>query len=315
MPEWIDEEIATSELPSACKIDPAMTHFFLPYKEKHDFKPEDIFKGVDTIPLFLRKLHSIAIEVESGKNTFDRKQVRVDKTKEIRSSTDSLASVDLAFSSSEMYQTTLLVRTEHAIETVDGVEKPERVNELVHTYHVYFAIIGFVLFISFLNLDHSYRKRFKVPAHLEDNATKSKYTEIVLSFPKKTQTQGKERDNLDEDEESLDVDIYAFLPVGVVGFRFMIQADFDLVSSRQAVHHGHDWNKWLVSHVPDFLLFVQITFHFILSIFSRFLECSSKHSRPMTTSARTSPNSSLASMKSRTSSGRQLSAKSTSASR
>ncbi|KAK3253952.1 hypothetical protein CYMTET_36813 [Cymbomonas tetramitiformis] len=75
-------------------------------------------------------------------------------------------------------------------------------------------------------------------------------TEIVLAFPELNgardageaaggagAAQGESRAAMQQ--------VFAYLPVGPVGFRFIVQADFDLVSSRQAVRADSAWNRWL----------------------------------------------------------------------
>lgn len=55
-------------------------------------------------------------------------------------------------------------------------------------------------------------------------------TELVLGFP----LQGSEQ-----------LPVCAFLPMETVGFKFLIQGDFELVASRQGVHKRNRWNEFL----------------------------------------------------------------------
>ncbi|XP_039509577.1 protein NO VEIN isoform X2 [Pimephales promelas] len=48
--------------------------------------------------------------------------------------------------------------------------------------------------------------------------------------------------------------VFAFLPLRSFGFRFIIQGDFDIPSSREDVDRDSSWNQWLRSEIP--LLFV-----------------------------------------------------------
>jgi hypothetical protein len=75
-----------------------------------------------------------------------------------------------------------------------------------------------------------------VPEELQDEESSGahhsgqKTTEIVLAFPMKA------ADNSEDDEEpASSCAIYTFLPVRAVGFRFIVNADFQLVTSRQGL--------------------------------------------------------------------------------
>uniref|UniRef100_A0A8C6V2P3 Wu:fj29h11 n=1 Tax=Neogobius melanostomus TaxID=47308 RepID=A0A8C6V2P3_9GOBI len=49
--------------------------------------------------------------------------------------------------------------------------------------------------------------------------------------------------------------VFAYLPLRTFGFRFIIQGDFDIPSSREDVDRDSSWNQWLRSEIP--LLFLQ----------------------------------------------------------
>ncbi|XP_059892948.1 uncharacterized protein wu:fj29h11 isoform X3 [Gadus macrocephalus] len=49
--------------------------------------------------------------------------------------------------------------------------------------------------------------------------------------------------------------VFAFLPLRSFGFRFIVQGDFDIPSSREDVDRDSPWNQWLRSEIPQ--LFVQ----------------------------------------------------------
>jgi hypothetical protein len=49
--------------------------------------------------------------------------------------------------------------------------------------------------------------------------------------------------------------VFTFLPVEDFGFRFLLQANFQLTSSRESIQHNSAWNQWLRDAVPD--LFVE----------------------------------------------------------
>src|SRR5690606_24954758 len=45
--------------------------------------------------------------------------------------------------------------------------------------------------------------------------------------------------------------VYAYLPLRKYGFRFIIQANWTVTSSREAVDSGLTWNHWLRDKIPD----------------------------------------------------------------
>ncbi len=44
--------------------------------------------------------------------------------------------------------------------------------------------------------------------------------------------------------------VFAFLPLRSYGFRFIVQGDFDLPSSREDVNSDSAWNQWLKEEIP-----------------------------------------------------------------
>ena len=48
--------------------------------------------------------------------------------------------------------------------------------------------------------------------------------------------------------------VFAFLPLRSYGFRFIVQGDFDLPSSRECVTSDSSWNQWLREQVPSLFL-------------------------------------------------------------
>lgn len=69
-----------------------------------------------------------------------------------------------------------------------------------------------------------------------------KKSEIVLGFPLGTD------DSAAPDQSSK---VFAFLPIREYGFRFLIQGDFLLSSSREDVHGDLPWNQRLREQIPD----------------------------------------------------------------
>ena len=48
--------------------------------------------------------------------------------------------------------------------------------------------------------------------------------------------------------------VFAFLPLRSYGFRFVVQGDFDLPSSREDVNVDSAWNQWLREEIPSLFL-------------------------------------------------------------
>jgi hypothetical protein len=74
------------------------------------------------------------------------------------------------------------------------------------------------------------------PKKLEEETRPNQIeTKLLLAFP------------MNEYHESLSKNqmVFAYLPIREFGFKFLIQADFVLTSSREDIHHSKDWNKWI----------------------------------------------------------------------
>ncbi|VDN30651.1 unnamed protein product [Dibothriocephalus latus] len=56
--------------------------------------------------------------------------------------------------------------------------------------------------------------------------------------------------NLSDTSPPTEYPVYAFLPVRSAGFSFLLNADFDLTSSREDVDGTSVWNRWLVGQLP-----------------------------------------------------------------
>ncbi|XP_005090510.1 uncharacterized protein LOC101857532 isoform X2 [Aplysia californica] len=75
-------------------------------------------------------------------------------------------------------------------------------------------------------------------------------TEIALAFPLKDMNQ------VPQGQKSLSkLPVFAFLPLRSYGFRFIVQGDFDVPSSREDVDRDSSWNQWLRNEIPA--LFVE----------------------------------------------------------
>ncbi|KAK3603430.1 hypothetical protein CHS0354_009413 [Potamilus streckersoni] len=76
-------------------------------------------------------------------------------------------------------------------------------------------------------------------------------TEIALAFPIQSMGQKTPAHVLPPKQP-----VFAFLPLRSYGFRFVIQGDFDVPSSREDVDKDSPWNQWLRSEIPT--LFIEI---------------------------------------------------------
>ncbi|KAG2848601.1 hypothetical protein PC118_g4237 [Phytophthora cactorum] len=73
---------------------------------------------------------------------------------------------------------------------------------------------------------------------------RSHATEIALAFPVEDSNAG-DRPPLQQ--------VFCYLPLRSYGFRFILQGDFEIPSSREAITNGSDWNEWLVSKFPKLM--------------------------------------------------------------
>ncbi|KAE8911316.1 hypothetical protein PF005_g8963 [Phytophthora fragariae] len=71
--------------------------------------------------------------------------------------------------------------------------------------------------------------------------TRSHPAEIAIAFPLTFQG---------EDSRPPLQEVFAYLPLRSYGFRFILQGDFEIPSSREAITNGSEWNEWLVSKFP-----------------------------------------------------------------
>ena len=88
-----------------------------------------------------------------------------------------------------------------------------------------------------------FRSQFNIPSSWqEEDKRRGSETEIILAFP------------VTLNSSYTDYPIFSFLPVQSAGFKFIIQADFQLVASRQEVHKNKQWNIWLRDKIAALFL-------------------------------------------------------------
>ncbi|XP_078467254.1 LOW QUALITY PROTEIN: uncharacterized protein LOC144730360 [Lampetra planeri] len=77
-------------------------------------------------------------------------------------------------------------------------------------------------------------------------------TELALAFPLEQAEPGERSGGLPSllDKQP----VFAFLPLRSYGFRFIIQGDFEVPSSREDVDRDSAWNQWLRSEIPGLFL-------------------------------------------------------------
>uniref|UniRef100_UPI00398E4A41 uncharacterized protein isoform X2 n=1 Tax=Pristiophorus japonicus TaxID=55135 RepID=UPI00398E4A41 len=80
-------------------------------------------------------------------------------------------------------------------------------------------------------------------------------TELALAFKLDT-----ERRNVGSRCQPEKHPVFAFLPLRSFGFRFIIQGDFDIPSSREDIDRDSPWNQWLRSEIPQLFLQAMETF-------------------------------------------------------
>ena len=48
--------------------------------------------------------------------------------------------------------------------------------------------------------------------------------------------------------------VFAFLPLRSYGFKFLIQADFEVPSSREDIDRDSSWNQWILERIPNLVV-------------------------------------------------------------
>ncbi|XP_067225099.1 uncharacterized protein wu:fj29h11 isoform X1 [Chanodichthys erythropterus] len=79
-------------------------------------------------------------------------------------------------------------------------------------------------------------KRMLYPKKIKEDVES---TELALAF------------QLSDEAKPQKQPVFAFLPLRSFGFRFIIQGDFDIPSSREDVDRDSSWNQWLRSEIPQ----------------------------------------------------------------
>lgn len=87
------------------------------------------------------------------------------------------------------------------------------------------------------------KKTLRAPAAFSTSSDPVRETEIALALP------------LDDSSSSMGdrpplQQVFAYLPLRSYGFRFILQGDFEVPSSREAIVNGSEWNQWLISQFP-----------------------------------------------------------------
>ncbi|XP_055510244.1 uncharacterized protein wu:fj29h11 isoform X2 [Leucoraja erinacea] len=81
-------------------------------------------------------------------------------------------------------------------------------------------------------------------------------TELALAFKLVTEKRSQRPRSQPEKQP-----VFAFLPLRSFGFRFIIQGDFDIPSSREDIDRDSPWNQWLRSEIPQLFLKAMETFN------------------------------------------------------
>ncbi|RMX70478.1 hypothetical protein DD238_000383 [Peronospora effusa] len=76
--------------------------------------------------------------------------------------------------------------------------------------------------------------------------THGRPTEIALTLPVAVH----QKDSSERSDRPPLQQVFAYLPLRSYGFRFILQGDFEIPSSREAITNGSEWNEWLVSKFP-----------------------------------------------------------------
>lgn len=94
------------------------------------------------------------------------------------------------------------------------------------------------------------KKGLIVPKNIQESKRENvTSTELILAF------------SLQEDgtaDTESEQKVFAFLPTGSYGFKFLIQADFLVTANREDIHKDTQWNKWIRDNIATtFLLAVE----------------------------------------------------------
>ncbi|XP_076154340.1 uncharacterized protein LOC143137890 isoform X4 [Alosa pseudoharengus] len=76
-------------------------------------------------------------------------------------------------------------------------------------------------------------------------------TELAMAF---CLSDGSSSSSTDAPLQPRQQNVFAFLPLRSFGFRFIIQGDFDIPSSREDVDRDSSWNQWLRSNLPQLFM-------------------------------------------------------------
>ncbi|XP_057682155.1 uncharacterized protein wu:fj29h11 [Corythoichthys intestinalis] len=84
------------------------------------------------------------------------------------------------------------------------------------------------------------------PKRLKENVES---TELALAF--QLNIDNSESDFIGQPQKQ---PVFAYLPLRSFGFRFIVQGDFDIPSSREDVDRDSSWNQWLRAEIPQLFL-------------------------------------------------------------
>jgi hypothetical protein len=204
---------------------PFGTTFVLPFQnheDKHKESLKQLFDDVQpNVLLFLKQLKEIVLEDKLSRPT-RRLHIRLEKKK--------------------------LFKSDGADDDDDGEEEEEE-NTLVTLYAN--DMPEFWLMKS---------KMIQVPSFSFDGIQRAQTTRLSLAFPIQKMDDVSMSTPLQVQSASLQ-SVFCYLPLRSYGLRFVIQADFDVPSSREAISSGSAWNEWLISHVPTLFVDALLLFH------------------------------------------------------
>ncbi|KAF1323435.1 Phosphoserine aminotransferase, partial [Globisporangium splendens] len=87
------------------------------------------------------------------------------------------------------------------------------------------------------------KKSLPAPVAFSTSSDQARVAEIALALPLPgSSTSAGDRLPLQQ--------VFAYLPLRSYGFRFVLQGDFEVPSSREAIVNGSEWNQWLISQFP-----------------------------------------------------------------
>ncbi|KAJ1604904.1 hypothetical protein OJ252_3606 [Cryptosporidium canis] len=91
--------------------------------------------------------------------------------------------------------------------------------------------------------------KFKIPTNISNFVNNKKLSKLAVGIEIDN-----ELDSLDGECNCDKKDVFSFLPIRSYGLKLIIQADFDLTSSRESISVDSDWNIYIRENIPNAII-------------------------------------------------------------